>query len=132
MGGRPEIRGEIIIKEKRCKDCKEWKPITDFYSAGIRKDGLGTRYQPYCKVCDNIRGRNSRRLSPEFDRRKSFSRRQYGTVFNKLTRLQKEAMLYRRLNIKEEKFNTEEIRDLSCLISEGSFDTASLILFGTK
>jgi len=132
MGGSPEFRGEIIIKEKRCKDCKEWKPIAEFYLAGVRKDGLGMRYQPYCKVCDKIRGNNNRRLSPEFDRRKSFSRRQYGKVFSKLTILQKEAMLYRRLHIKEKRFNSEEVTDLSYLISKGSFDTASLILFGKK
>ena len=132
MGGSPEFRGEIIIKEKRCKDCKEWKPIAEFYLAGARKDGLGMKYQPYCKICDETRSRNWRRKSPEFDRRKSFSRRQYGKVFSRLTRLQKEAMLYRRLHIKEEKFSSEEVKDLSCLVREGSFDTASLILFGKK
>jgi len=132
MGGSPEYRGEIIIKEKRCKDCKDWKPIAEFYLSGIRKDGLGMNYQPYCKICDETRSRNLRRLKPEFDRRKSCARREYGKTFSKLTRLQKEAMLYRRLHIKEGRFNVEEIRDLSYLISKGSFNTASLILFGKK
>jgi hypothetical protein len=41
---------------KRCPDCGEWKPASEFPRNRRTKDGR----HPYCKPCHNARGRESR------------------------------------------------------------------------
>jgi Recombination endonuclease VII len=41
---------------KRCPDCGDWKPATEFPRNRRTKDGR----HPYCKPCHNARGRESR------------------------------------------------------------------------
>ena len=148
MGGSPKVRGEIIIKEKQCKDCKEWKPITDFYSAGIRKDGLGIRYQPYCKPCDGARKGGwtalhrfrDREMSKEkrirrkrgvswYGNREYFCKRRFGVGFNKLSDKQKEAVFLIRLHSFSPYLLPDEMREVCVLVENKVYDTVSKIIF---
>ena len=47
--------------EKRCTNCKETKPLTDFYKSKSTKDG----HAYYCKVCNRIRTRQWEQANPE-------------------------------------------------------------------
>ncbi len=58
---------------KRCPDCKETKPRTEFVSNRARRDGLST----YCRLCTNDRQR--RRPPVEISQRQIYHLRgQYG------------------------------------------------------
>ncbi|PRY38416.1 recombination endonuclease VII [Spirosoma oryzae] len=46
-----------MCQTKTCRDCKETKPVTEFY-----KSGTGNRLQSYCKLC------NSKRASASYKR----------------------------------------------------------------
>ncbi len=143
-----EFRGEIIIKEKRCKDCKEWQPITKFYSAGVRKDGLGLRYQPYCKLCDNARKgkylalhrfkdrENSKKKRIERKRKASwYSNREYfckgkfGIEFNKLSDSQKTIVFLIRLHAFSPYLIPDEMKNIHMLIENKAYDSVSRIIF---
>jgi hypothetical protein len=43
----------MITQRKKCPQCKETKPLTDFYKRKDRKSG----YKSICKLCDNANGR---------------------------------------------------------------------------
>lgn len=45
-----ELTGPLM---KRCPDCGDVKPLTDFHRNPVRKDGRGT----YCKPCANTQTR---------------------------------------------------------------------------
>jgi len=152
MKHEAQITGEITIKTKRCKDCKEWKPIEYFYPSGRRKDGLGFKYQPYCKGCDLARSEVWRKNNLEKDRensrkkrlrygkhtktfsteRSQMSGRVYKTGYHKLTKLQKENLVYKRLLQVEKHLTAEEIREIAEEISIGAFDRASKKIFLIK
>lgn len=148
MGGSPEIRGELIIKEKRCKECKLWLPVDKFYVAGIRKDGLGVIYQPYCKECDGARKRNYIALHRFKDRENSKKKRAkrkieiswyknremmclklYRRKFERLTELQKRVFLLKRLYTYMPHLLPEEIKALSVMIENKAYDWASKTIF---
>ena len=42
-----------------CIDCREWKPVEDFFAQGRRVDG-SQRYKSYCRKCSGVRGKASR------------------------------------------------------------------------
>lgn len=48
--------------EKQCKQCKEVKPVADYYKNKTTKDGL----QRYCKVCCNINSKKFRENRPDY------------------------------------------------------------------
>jgi len=148
MGGSPEVRGEILIKEKRCKDCKEWKPIDEFYSAGVRKDGLGIRYQPYCKLCDGTRREkwtalhrfkdreSSKRKRIErkkgitwYGNREYFCKRKFGVSFNELSDNQKKTVTLIRLHSFSLYLIPDEMKDIYTLIENKAYDSVSRIIF---
>lgn len=62
--------------EKRCKDCKKYKPVGKFYT--YRKKlatGTATYTYPYCKTCHLVRNRESDLR--DIERKNERSRRHY-------------------------------------------------------
>jgi hypothetical protein len=47
------------MKKKECPNCKELKPISDYFKCSSRKDGL----QLYCKICKKERFKESKQKS---------------------------------------------------------------------
>ena len=45
---------DLSCRMKRCLDCREWKPLTEFY---LRKRGAGLGRLCYCKPCMAARWR---------------------------------------------------------------------------
>ena len=149
MPEHAKIIGHLVIDKKQCKDCKEWKSIGYFHLAGKRKDGLGYKYQPYCKICDNKRSKvwteNNREKDRQNSRRKrlkykfnrpGYKKRQsnramtlYHSGYLKLTKLQKENMIFRELIKLEKVLSPEEVRNIAELISIGALESASKIVF---
>jgi hypothetical protein len=47
---------------KQCLQCKETKPVADYYKNKTNKDGL----QRYCKICCNINSKKFRERRPDY------------------------------------------------------------------
>lgn len=58
----------IVPESKKCNDCKQVKPLTEFYKAKAKlayaKDGL----MRLCKNCSKLRSSSFREAHPEWDR----------------------------------------------------------------
>lgn len=104
-----KIIGQLIIEQKWCNDCKQYKAIKEFYITRKRKDGLGLIYQPTCIECERARSRKYRterlKVEPNYDVvRNKIRRKRIQPWYDKLYRASTE-MFHRCYNL----LNNDEI-----------------------
>lgn len=110
------------MSRKKCKDCGESKPVTEFYDRGAKYKS------PYCKPCDIIRRMDYEERNKDavkLKQRAGHLRRRYGITLEQFEELyakqegkcalceRKEEEFYRKLHV-DHNHVTGEIRGLLC------------------
>ena len=70
------------MKTKKCPECNEVKPTTEYYKCSTRKDG----YQAYCKICKKEKFRESKKKSDRKYHKKYYSIPENKLKINKYSR----------------------------------------------
>lgn len=92
------------MKTKKCPECNEVKPTTEYYKCSTRKDG----YQAYCKICKKEKFRESKKKS---DRK--YNKEYYSIPENKLKR-NKYSRQYQLDNPEKQKEYHKKYRKTEC------------------
>ncbi len=83
--GVPLVGERITVEEKRCRDCGEVKPASEFQKEPKHTDGL----RSYCRACIVARQRDHRRRNPnDWNRRNPEKIREYGRRYQERKRAQ--------------------------------------------
>lgn len=77
-------RGETLVVDgkKRCKDCLEWKPVSEFKEMKRDSRGYGPYYYPQCHVCH-------KKYHREYYRTRRKDNPEYGRMNNRNATLRK-------------------------------------------